>query len=45
MDDKPQLNLFNEIIEECSCEPLTGFLEQVVVILLIKTWVVILFVP
>ena len=25
MDDKPQLNLFNEIIEECSCEPLTGF--------------------
>ena len=25
MDDKQQLNLFNEIIEECSCEPLTGF--------------------
>ncbi len=25
MDDKTQLNLFNEIIEECSCEPLTGF--------------------
>ena len=25
MDDKPQLNLFSEIIEECSCEPLTGF--------------------
>ena len=25
MDDKKQLNLFNEIIEECSCEPLTGF--------------------
>ena len=25
MDDKKQLNLFKEIIEECSCEPLTGF--------------------
>ena len=25
MDDKQQLNLFNEIIEECSREPLTGF--------------------
>ena len=25
MDDKTQLNLFSEIIEECSCEPLTGF--------------------
>ena len=25
MDDKPQLNLFHETIEECSCDPLTGF--------------------
>ena len=25
MDDKPQLNLFYETIEECSCDPLTGF--------------------
>ena len=25
MDDKTQLNLFHEIIEECSCDPLTGF--------------------
>ena len=25
MDDKPQLNLFRETIEECSCDPLTGF--------------------
>ena len=25
MDDKPQLNLFHETIEECSCDPSTGF--------------------
>tara|TARA_B100000945_G_C20371060_1_gene592121 strand:- start:621 stop:998 length:378 start_codon:yes stop_codon:yes gene_type:complete len=25
MDDKPQLNLFHETIEECSSDPLTGF--------------------
>jgi len=25
MDEKPQLNIFMEIIEECSCDPLTGF--------------------
>tara|TARA_Y100000996_G_scaffold240446_1_gene189032 strand:+ start:1714 stop:2091 length:378 start_codon:yes stop_codon:yes gene_type:complete len=25
MDDKTQLNIFHEIIEECSCDPLTGF--------------------
>ena len=36
MDDKPQLNLFHETIEECSCDPLTGFLEQVVAILVIR---------
>jgi len=25
MKDKSQLNLFHEMIEECSCDPMTGF--------------------
>ena len=45
MTEKNQLNIFDEQLEECSCDPLTGFFRSGVAKPQNMIWAVIQFVP